>query len=179
MSMTTITRAAIRRPNRAWVEIQSDEVHNQILYDGTEVRVYHLIPNMFASTRAPGTLHDMVQMIGDKYGIFVPLSDLVGSTPYENTMEGVTKLTYLGEQDLEDVSCHVLHATQDDMAWQIWIEMGAQPVPRKLVFDFEDDLRFTAWISDWDFAPHLPDVVFKQIPVEGARKIELKELAAE
>jgi hypothetical protein len=88
----------------------------------------------------------------------------------------------LGSVAVLGVSCEHLVFTQDRIDWQIWIENGARPVPRKFVITYKDEPdspQYTAIFSNWDFATKLPDFVFKFEPPAGATKIKVKEIKAE
>jgi hypothetical protein len=65
--------------------------------------------------------------------------------------------------------------------WQVWIEDGPKPVPRKIVFTYGDEVgspEFTAIFSDWDFVNKLPDFLFAFEPPAGASKISVAEIKA-
>lgn len=176
------TRVAVRRPNRFWVDVRSEQVHNRFLYDGESIQLQHLMADLYATAAAPATIDATLQEMEEKLGIFIPLADLISSEPYQRIMDGVESITYLGLEDVDGVSCHHLFAEQDDMSWEFWIEDGRVLVPRKLIFDFKGDEgspTFTALLSDWDFSPHLPDSVFTQGPPPSARRIDLRELTGD
>lgn len=180
--LVTETRVAVRRPDRFWADVRSEQVHNRFLYDGESIHLHHLMANLYATVTAPATIAATLQKMEETLGIFIPMADFISSEPYERIMDGVEAMTYLGLEDVDGLSCHHLFMQQDDLDWQIWIEDGRVLVPRKLVFDFKGDEgspTFTSSFSDWDFSPHLPDNVFTQGPPPGARRIDLRELAGE
>ena len=80
------------------------------------------------------------------------------------------------------VPCEHLAFSQNNIDWQVWIENGARPVPRKFVITYKDEPdspEFTAIFSNWDFTTQLPDFVFKFDPPPGSAKIGVKELREE
>lgn len=177
--LDTEVRVAVRRPDRFWVDVRSDEVHNRFLYDGETLQIQHLMANLYATAPAPATIDATLQAMEDKLGVFIPLPELISSAPYEQIMDGVEAVTYLGLDDVDGVTCHHLFVEQETLDAEVWIEDGRVLVPRKLVFNFkndEGDPTFAALLSDWDFSPHLPDAVFTQGPPLGARRIDLREL---
>ncbi|GMR23992.1 MAG: hypothetical protein BMS9Abin37_2476 [Acidobacteriota bacterium] len=138
--------------------------------------------NVYASADAPSTIDATLSKMEDELDIFIPLADNIATDANQRIMDGAGEITYLGLDEVDGVSCHHVFVQQDDLDWQIWIEDGRRLVPRKLVFDFKDDEgnpTFTALLSDWDFAPHLPDAVFTQSPPLGVRRIRLKEFAGD
>ena len=180
--LATETHVAVRRPDRFWVDVRSEQVHNRFLYDGDNLQVQHLMANIYASTQAPGTIDDTLVELEDQLGIFIPLADIIANDPYPRIMEGVESITYLGVDDVDGVSSHHVFVKQADLDWQIWIEDGRSLVPRKIVFNFKGDEgnpTFTAFLTDWDFSPHLPDAVFAQSAPADADQVEIRRLREE
>lgn len=180
--LVTETRVALRRPDRFWVDIRSEQVHNRFLYDGQRVTLHHLIANLYATMDAPATIDATLTRMEEEFGMFIPLADVIASDAGRRMMDGVDEITYLGLDEVDGVSCHHLFARQEDLDWEAWIEDGSMLVPRKIVIDFKDDEgspTYTALLSDWDFSPHLHDAVFTQTHPLGARRIELQQLVPE
>jgi hypothetical protein len=69
---------------------------------------------------------------------------------------------------------------QQDIDWQVWIEDGPTPLPRKfLITDTKaKGLQFTALFSKWNTSPQLEDALFTFVPPEKAEKIELRPATA-
>lgn len=175
-TMFSTVRVAVRRPDRLWVDLQSDEVHNRFLYDGATFQVQHLLENVYATHDAPGSIRQLLDLVENELGIFIPLGAIWGGDSQARVMEGVDDITYLDFQDVDGVACHHIHARQSDLDWEVWIEDGVRLVPRKVSIRFVDgdiSTTFSAVLSQWDFAPHLPDSVFSQPPPPNAQRIEL------
>ena len=63
------------------------------------------------------------------------------------------------------------------MDWQIWIEDGPKPVPRRFTITskkIEGTPEFVVELSDWDTDPDFTDEVFEFTPPRGAQKIEFQ-----
>ena len=176
-TLVTDTRIAVRRPDRFWVDVRSDQVHNRFLYDGSRLTLYHLMANVYAEMNAPATIDTTLTRMEDEFDIFVPLADLIASDAGRRILDGVNEITYLGLDEVDVTSCHHIFAQQDDLDFEVWVEDTSVLVPRKLIFHFKNDEgspTYTALISNWDFSPHLPDAVFTQPAPQGARRIELQ-----
>jgi hypothetical protein len=170
---------AVRRPDRLYVDIQSDEVHRRVTLDGGRIRLHDLLANAYAVAEAPGGVEETLDLLEGTLGVFVPLGEMVRRDPLSRVMEGVTALAYVGLEDVAGVPCHHVSARQADMAWEAWIEDGPRPVPRKLVFHFAEEgetTTFTAFVEAWSFPAHLPDEAFAPPLGEGAREIPLREV---
>jgi hypothetical protein len=65
--------------------------------------------------------------------------------------------------------------SQQDIDWQIWVEEGDRPLPRKVTITYKrlpGSPQFTAVISDWDFSPMLAEDFFTFRPPDGSSRIE-------
>jgi hypothetical protein len=85
----------------------------------------------------------------------------------------------LGTVTVLGVSCQHLAFTQANIDWQVWIEDGPMPTPKKIVITYKDEEgspQYTALFSKWDFDTKLPDFVFSFDPPAGAQKIDIMEL---
>ena len=109
----------------------------------------------------------------------LPLADLLYSDPYAVLMAGVTYGRYLGLHQAAGVDCHHLAFSQETIEWQIWIDAGDKPLPRKLVISYVQEPgepQYTAVIRRWSLDPKLPDGLFTFEAPEGAQKIDAKAM---
>jgi hypothetical protein len=59
--------------------------------------------------------------------------------------------------------------------WQIWIQEGKQPLPRKIVIttrDMANAPQFSVVITRWNLAPAFDESVFTFKPSKEAKKVE-------
>jgi hypothetical protein len=66
--------------------------------------------------------------------------------------------------------------SQELVDWQIWIEDGPQPVPRKFVITYKDEEgwpQYSARFTRWDFQPQHSEHYFRFHPPTGADKIDI------
>jgi hypothetical protein len=125
----------------------------------------------------PDNIDEMMDFLFETYGIAAPLADLIISDPYTSAIRSVRLGQYVGLHQVKGTKCHHLAFRQDNLDWQIWIEDGAKPLPRKLVITFRESIgqpQFVAIIGKWDLARQLPDEVFTFKAPEGAKKMDLK-----
>lgn len=165
----------VRRPDRLRVEYIGDERRSRIIYDGSVFSLLDLERNLYAQTEITSDLDTVMDHILDKYGFTVPIADLVYADPYSVLIENIDTGRWIGRHPVDGVPCDHLAFTQETIDWQIWIEAGPQPVPRKLVITYKDEPsapQFVARLSQWNFDPHLADSWFHfDVPI-GSRLIE-------
>ncbi len=91
-------------------------------------------------------------------------------------MGDVQRGEYLGIHEAAGVPCHHLTFEQATIDWQLWIDAGKDPLPRKLVITYktEDEVpQYTATIRKWNLEPRLPDALFVFTPPDGAARVEV------
>ena len=166
---------SVRRPARLLVKFDGDERSNWIVYDGSTITYYDAQQKLYAATPVPSEIDGAVDTVLEKYGVSVPIADLVYSDPYNALTASVETGTVIGKHVCGDRQCHHLAFTQEFIDWQIWIEVGPRPVPRKLLIIYKDEPgspHYETRISGWDFAPRRSDHYFQFHPPEGSNAIE-------
>jgi hypothetical protein len=172
----------VRRPNRLRAEVQSPHRNRELIYDGSHMTLLNRAQKFYGTISAPGSIDDAMDVASDKFGIAMPLEDFVTSDPHKDLLEKVTSGTDIGPVTVMGTPCEHLAFSQNNIDWQVWIEKGAKPVPRKFVITYKDEPdspQFTAIFSNWDFTTQLPDFVFQFEPPPGAAKIDVKEIREE
>ena len=165
----------VRRPDRLHVEYRGDERMSRVVFDGQMATLCDLVTNVYSQTEVPPTLDAAVDHVFDKYGITVPIADLAYADPYQTLTESVETGSLVGEHIVRGTACQHLAFTQEAIDWQIWIEDGPQPLPRKLLITYKEEEgspQYTAWLSRWDLRPRISDHYFHFNAPAGSDKIE-------
>jgi hypothetical protein len=166
---------AVRRPDRLNAKFTGDERQRHFFLDGGYFTLYDVAAGIYAVTEVPPEIDAAVDRIFEEYGFSVPAADLVYADPYSVLTESVEAGSLVGRHSVDGTPCHHLAFTQDAIDWQIWIEDGPRPVPRKLVITYKDRPgapQYAERMSDWNFQPRLSDHYFQFHPPEGAHEIE-------
>ena len=127
----------------------------------------------------PDTIDAVLDHLAVEYGMVMPLADLLISDPYGSAMQNTKFGFYVNENQVRGVPCHHLAFRQDGLDWQIWIDAGDKPVPRKLVITFTGfpgQPQWSAQFDHWDFEPRLDDDAFTFTPPADAREVEAEVL---
>jgi hypothetical protein len=177
--LTNVRRVAVERPNHVAADATGDTLNRASWYDGRTVTVLDKEHNVYATIEAPGTIDATFDKLTDEYGVVLPLADLLYSDPYTVLMAGVTYGRYLGIHQAAGVDCHHLAFSQDTIEWQIWIDAGEKPLPRKLVISYVQEPgepQYSAVIRRWNLDSAVPEGLFTFEAPEGAQKIDAKEM---
>jgi hypothetical protein len=132
--------------------------------------------NLYGSIQVPETIDKVLDAASDKYGINLPIEDLLVSDPYSSAMAGIKGGAYFGKAKILGTRCHHIAFSTDRVDWQLWIEDGPKPLVRKLVITYKQedtDPQYTAIFTDWDLKARLPDKSFVFTPPKGASGIEV------
>jgi hypothetical protein len=171
---------SVRRPDRLHVLVNGDLVNERIWYDGKTFISMDLWDLGYVKVSVPPRIDEALDFMARKYGISSPVSDVLYSDPYAILVENVETGSYVGQSVVRGVPTHHLAFTQKNIDWQLWIEDGANPVPRKAVITYKNvtsSPQFTVWMSDWNFTPRLADSLFEFLPPDGANQVEIKPVA--
>ncbi len=177
--LTNVRRVAVERPNHLAADATGDTLNRASWYDGRTATVLDKEHNVYATVEAPGTIDATFDKLEDEYGLVLPLADLLYADPYAVLMEDVTYGRYLGIHQAASVDCHHLAFSQDTIEWQIWIDAGDKPLPRKLVITYvkePGEPQYSATIRRWNLDSKVPDGLFTFEAPEGAQKIDVQAL---
>jgi hypothetical protein len=164
-----------RRPDKLRINGRGDLENQEFFYDGITLTMYNKDKNLYAIAPMPPTIDEALTKAYQDFDLQVALADLACSNAYELMINNVTGTLYVGQHQVQGVLCHHLAFDQDNLHWQIWIEAGDKPLPRKLLVTQKRLLgspQWTAYLSDWNLSPQLPDNMFTFVPPPGAHQIE-------
>jgi hypothetical protein len=170
----------IARPNHMRVEVTDDAGHRFFFFDGKNFTIYGQVVNFYATVPAPPTLAQLTDDLNDKYGIELPLIDLF----YWGTDEAITKKIKaaddIGPSTVDGITCEQYAFRQEGIDWQIWIQLGEFPLPRKLVIrTLTDDAKPQHSENlTWNLAPSFSEDAFTFVPPAGVGRITLAEIKA-
>jgi len=168
-------RTSAQRPNKLRAERTGDLVQQLFVYDGKTLTLYNLKDKAFAQVAAPDTLEVMLDFARTQLDIVAPASDLLDKNAYGVLMDGVTDSFVVGKAVIEGVRCDHLAFRAPHVDWQIWVQEGAQPLPRRLVIttrDLPNAPQFAVTMTKWNLKPTFDAQTFKFTPAAGATKVD-------
>jgi hypothetical protein len=166
---------SVQRPNKLRAERTGDLVNQVFVYDGKSLTLHTPQDNAYAQVAAPDTLEAMLEFARTKLDIVAPAGDLLDKNVYDILMDGVTDGFVVGKAVIEGVRCDHLAFRAPHVDWQIWIQEGAQPLPRKFVIttrDLPNAPQFAVTITQWNLKPTFDAQTFTFTPPAGAKKVD-------
>jgi hypothetical protein len=168
------------RPNRMRVEITDDDGHRFFFFDGKNFTIFGQVVNYYATVPAPPTLALLADDLNDKYGIELPLYDLFEWGNNDANIKKIKAADDIGPSAVDGVTCEQYAFRQEGVDWQIWIQLGEFPLPRKLVIrTLTDDAKPQhSELLTWNLAPSFSENAFTFDPPADARRITIAEVSA-
>jgi hypothetical protein len=153
---------AARKPDRLRVDMRGEIQDQAFFYDGQAISLHDRRQSLYALVAAPSRLDGALDMALNAYGLELPLVRMIHDATRQNLLKSVMEGGVSGTVEIAGVPCQQLTFRQEDVDWQIWIETGTRPLPRKLSITTKNDKtrpRFSA-VIDWDVKPPLDDAHF-------------------
>jgi len=169
------------RPNFLRAELKSDNNDIFLFYDGKNFTVYGKLVNYYATVAAPGTTAQLIDTVYNDYGIEIPLVDLFKWGTDESAIKRITSAFDDGPSTVQGITCEHYAFRQEGLDWQIWIQLGDFPLPRKFVIRTVTDDARPAHTSNlvWNLSPSYNEAAFAFDPPAGALRIALKNINGE
>jgi hypothetical protein len=180
IQLTKVVDLLASRPNNLFVQIKSDNFERQFLYDGSSFTLFAPLKNMYSTVTAPPNINDLAKLLEEKHGIETPLVDLFRWGTPESELAAITVARDVGSSVCDGSTCQHYAFRQPGLDWEIWIQKGDYPLPRKIVLTtMTDEARpqHTATYS-WNLAPSFNKETFVFVAPENGQKIPLVDLTA-
>jgi hypothetical protein len=165
------------RPDKLRASRTGGYTNTEIVFDGKTFTVNDKDQNDYSQMDTTGSTDELIDVLREKYGIVAPGADLLLSKTFDVMMADVIDGVHVGQGIVDGIECEHLAFRNEDTDWQIWIEAGARPIPRKYVITSKavnGSPQYTLRIKEWktELAPD----AFVFTPGPGAKKIALADL---
>lgn len=159
-------------------KVDEDTINQQYFYNGKTFTVFGNKNRFYASFDAPDTIRKLVDEVSNRYGIDMPLSDLFRWGTDAETEAKIQEATYIGATEVNHILCDHYAFRNADVDWQLWIEKGNKPLPRKLAITSTQEKDHPRFVStmDWNLSPKIDEQLFNFVPPKDAHKIEFEIL---
>ncbi len=148
----------------------------ELVFDGRTATVHNRPGKAFTSLEVAGPVEDVVQRLRTEHLVEVPGADLLLATAFDQLTEDVLDARHIGRGVVDGVECEHLAFRNPDTDWQIWVEIGERPIPRKYVITSKTVAQapqYTLRIKDLRTdVKSAPDAFAFKAP-EGARQVPL------
>ena len=173
-------KVLLSRPDKLDVTRTGGYADVEIVFDGKTASVLGKNINAFVQLDAPGTIEQLIDKLRNDYSVALPGADLLVSNAFEVLSPDVLHAAHIGQGVVDGFECEHLAFRNDDTDWQLWVQTGDAPIPRKYVITSKTETgapQYTLVIREWktDVQPSSDAFVFKA--PDGAKKVDAAALA--
>ena len=180
LQFTSSGQIRLERPDKLRVKRTGGYTDVDLVFDGKTVSLYGNNAKAYVQADAAGTIDQLIDRLQSTTGGAMPGADLLLTNSFDELTATVIDARHIGQGVIDGVECEHLAFRGVDTDWQIWVESGARPIPRKYVITSKTlagapqySLRIKEWKTD---VPAEADTyVFK--PPADAKKVDLDALA--
>ena len=133
IQFTSSGQMKMNRPDKLRIRRTGGYADVELVYDGKTVSLYGNNAKSYVQAELAGTIDQMIDALQGKSGAGMPGADLLLSNAYDELMANVIDGKHIGQGVVDGVECEHLAFRSPETDWQIWIETGAKPIPRKYV----------------------------------------------
>jgi hypothetical protein len=171
----------VRRPDGFVIEVSTDLKRRAFYYDGKHFTVFAPVQGFYATADAPPTILQTLDQIWDKYAIALPLEDLFRWNDLKSRRkEELTGAFLVGPSTIDGVLTDQYAFRQGEVDWQVWIERGDRPLPRKLMIVDRSQETQPAYVArlSWTLNPTFAPDTFAFKPGPDAKPILMSTVDA-
>jgi len=142
----------LNRPDKLRADRTGGYADVELVYDGKAFILHGKHKNSYIQIEIPGTVDNLIDQLREKYGAALPFADLLLSSPYDALMDGVLEAKDIGRGVIDGVECEHLAFRNNDVDWQLWVQLGANPIPRQYIITSKTLAgapQYRIRISDW------------------------------
>lgn len=152
IQFTSSGEMKMNRPDKLRIRRTGGYADVELVYDGKTISLYGNNAKSYVQADLAGTIDQMIDTMQSRSGAGLPGADLLLTNSYDQMMADVIEGRHVGQGVVDGVECEHLAFRGSETDWQIWIEPGAKPVPRKWVITSKTITgapQYTLKIRDW------------------------------
>jgi len=163
----------LERPNHIHARRTGGYADIELFFDGQTVSIYGKNINGYVQLDAPGSIEQLIDTLRSR-GAAIPGADLLRPDVYDGMMKRAISARHIGQGVVDGIECEHIAFRAQDVDWQLWVQTGDKPIPRKYVITSKavgGAPQYTLLIKDWKTdAPADPAMFAFKAPA-GAQKI--------
>ncbi len=174
IQFTNSGEALLSRPDKLRAHRVGGYADVSLVFDGKTVSILGNNMNAYAQFDAPGSVDQLIQALRMGHGIALPGADLLQSNSFDILVAGVKEAKHVGRGVVDGRACEHLAFRNADTDWQLWVEVGERPIPRKMVITSKtvnSAPQYTLRVKTWKTGFKPAANAFTFAPPAGAQKI--------
>lgn len=165
----------MRGPDKMHIHTNGTKGRKGFWYDGSSFAYFSYNKNTYDVVGAPGNIITAIDELHHKYGIDFPAADFFYPYFTDDILDNFNEVLFLGHENIDNVDCFVIKASNEDNVLKIWIEKDSNlPHKMSIVQTNDSDNSYEAVFSNWRINPKLPDVLFEFKPPANSKREKLQ-----
>ena len=164
---------AVSRPGSLYVDYRDDVSDRVVWLQNGVLTLFDPVAQTYAQISGPKDIDGMVEKLEKEYGMSLPLGEFAESDPYAILTRGIDLAHYVGVHNVDGVFSHHVLLQRPDLDLQVWVQVGAKPLPRRIVFEYPEQVgqpQYEVTITDWTLKAPKPEIFAPKVP-KGAAKV--------
>jgi hypothetical protein len=179
LQFTSSGELLLSRPDRLRATRVGGYADVELVFDGSTVAVHDRGNGAYAQGPIAGSVDQVIGTLRERYNMDAPGADLLLTNAYETLISNVVEAKHIGRGVIDGVECEHLAFRTEDADWQIWVEVGERPIPRKYIITSKTLAgapQYTLRIREWRMDAQVAANAFAFSPPAGATKREFADL---
>ena len=150
----------------------------ELFFDGRTATFVSKDDKVYTRLETPGSIDQLIGRLRNEFSLTAPGADLLLSNVFDDLMEGAIDAKHIGLGVIDGVECEHLAFRTLEVDWQIWIEAGARPIPRKYIITSKTVTaapQYTLRIKEWRTDAQANTNSFTFAPAPGTRQVAANE----
>ena len=174
IQFTNSGEALLSRPDKLRARRVGGYADVAMTFDGKTVSILGKHLNGYAQIDTPGNVDQLFGALRAGHGVALPFADLLLTNSYEALVAGVMEAKHIGRGVIDGRECEHLAFRNFDTDWQLWVEVGARPIPRKMVITsktLNNAPQYTLRVKTWNTGVKPAPDAFVFVPPANAQKL--------
>jgi len=152
IQFTSTGQVQLSRPDKIRMRRTGGYTDVELVYDGKTLTLSGNNTKAYVQQEMSGSTDQIIDQVRDNLATSMPGTDLLLTNSFDELMQGVIDGRHIGQGVIDGVECEHLAFRNADTDWQIWVETGTRPIPRKYVITSKAVAgapQYTLRIKDW------------------------------
>ena len=174
IQFTNSGEGLLSRPDKLRAHRHGGYSDVEMIFDGKTVSIFSKSANGYTQFDAPASVDELLLALRAGHGVALPGADLLLTNTYEVLAADILEAKHIGRGIIDGRECEHLAFRNFDTDWQLWVEMGERPIPRKMVITsktLNSAPQYTLRIKKWNTDVQPAADAFMFTPPAGAEKL--------
>src|SRR5215212_5197390 len=152
IQFTSSGQVQLSRPDKIRMRRTGGYTDVELVYDGKTLTLSGNNTKAYVQQEMSGSTDQIIDQVRDNLATSMPGTDLLLTNSFDELIQGVIDSRHIGQGVIDGVECEHLAFRNADTDWQIWVETGTRPIPRKYVITSKAVAgapQYTLRIKDW------------------------------